>query len=154
MDLEATYKTQSEWSEDWSKARLDSKTGFHNSKESAQDKKDFWIEIEMRKPSEVVQLILSKIHFEKNHDDWRNIIYSGVMIDYLDGSNWKSYKKGQLVKTGQMERDDSDAKLMIDLEPFTATKVKIMIPNGQIPHNSANANNYIGGRVDLKVHEK
>ena len=44
----------------------------------------------MKKPSEVHQVILSKIHFEKKNDDWRNVIFQGIKIDYLDG-DWKSY---------------------------------------------------------------
>lgn len=108
----------------------------------------------MKKPSEVQQVILSKIHFEKNHDDWRNIIYQGIKIDYLEGSDWKSYKNGKIVRTGQMERDDSDAKLMIDVEPFTASKVRVTIPIDQVPPNEANAKHFIGGRIDLRVTEK
>ena len=154
IDLGASYKMQSEWSGSWNKPRLDSGTGFHNSKESGESNKDFWIEIEMKKPSEVHQVILSKIHFEKNHDDWRNVIYSGIKIEYLDGSDWKSYKNGKIVRTGQMERDDSDAKLMIDVESFIASKVRITIPIDQVPPNEANAKHYIGGRVDLRVTEK
>jgi hypothetical protein len=51
MDLDASFKMQSNWSAEWTKPRLDSTTGFHNSKESAEKNKDFWIEIDMKKPS-------------------------------------------------------------------------------------------------------
>ena len=68
MDLGATVKMESEWSENWNKARLDSNTGFYNSEKSASQKKDYWIEIEMKKPSEVHQIILSKFHFEHKDD--------------------------------------------------------------------------------------
>ena len=53
-----------------------------------------------------------------------------------------------------MERDDTDAKLMIDVKPFVATKVRITVPADQVPSNEANKNGYIGGRVDLRVTEK
>ena len=53
-----------------------------------------------------------------------------------------------------MERDDSDAKLMIEVQPFVATKVRITIPQDQIPANKDNSKGYIGGRVDLRVTEK
>ena len=145
---------QSSWSADWAKPRLDSSSGFHNSKEASEEKKDFWIEIEMKKPSEVHQVILSKINFGKDHDDWRNRIYSGIKIEYQVGSDWVSYKNGKVVRTGQMERDDSDAKLMIDVVPFIASNVRITIPNDTLPPNDANAKHYIGGRVDLRVTEK
>jgi len=154
IDLDATFKMQSEWSADWAKPRLDSSTGFHNSKEASEQKKDFWIVIEMRKPSEVIQVILSKIHYEKNHDDYKERLFEGIKIEYLEGSDWKSYKSGKIIKTGEMDRDATDAKLMIDVDPFIASKVRVTIPADQVPQNAANAKNYIGGRIDLRVIEK
>jgi hypothetical protein len=49
MELDASWKMSSQWSERWTNPRLDSSTGFHNSADAASSKKDFWIEIEMKK---------------------------------------------------------------------------------------------------------
>ena len=44
----------------------------------------------MKKPSEVREVILSKINFDKDlHEDWKNRIFSAIKIDYLEGSDWK-----------------------------------------------------------------
>ena len=99
-------------------------------------------------------MILSKIHFDSNHDDWRKILYEAMKIEYLEGGDWKSYQNGKLQRTGMMERDDSDAKLMFNVADFIASKVRITIPGDSLPKNEANAAGYIGGRVDLRVSEQ
>ena len=76
-----------------------------------------------------------------------------MKIDYLEGSDWKSYQDGRNLLTGQLERDDSENKLMINVKPFNAKNVKITIPADSLPKNEANAAGYIGGRVDLRVNE-
>ena len=53
-----------------------------------------------------------------------------------------------------MERDDTKSKLLVDLKPFIASKVRITIPADQVPKNKANAKHFIGGRIDLRVAEK
>lgn len=62
MDLKATTKQMSIFKNkpEWATPGLDSKTGFHNSKEDSKDHKNFWIEIDLKRSSEVQKVILMR----------------------------------------------------------------------------------------------
>jgi hypothetical protein len=60
MDLGASFKLMSQHSDAWSNPRLDSTTGAHIGAEDQKNEKDYWIELDFTKPSEVYQVILKR----------------------------------------------------------------------------------------------
>ena len=68
MELGAKHSQLSSWSDQWDKPQLDSKSGFHMGKKDCKDHKDFWIEIDLKKPAEVSQIILKRRADNDNPD--------------------------------------------------------------------------------------
>jgi hypothetical protein len=113
MDLGATTSQKSSWSEPWSALKLDSKTGFHMGKADSKDHKDFWIQVDLKKPSEVSQVILKrradtdKPGLEKFAMSER--IVDMIKVEYSNGNDkWVQYKDGALIPTGQKKEDKAE----------------------------------------------
>lgn len=144
--LDASITMQSELGDKWSNPLLNSDFGFHNSEDAKKDKKDFWIEVEMKKTCQVQQIVIQK---RGDYDSYKcdavmqKDIINKFRIDYKDGT-WKNYKDGLLLETGQELEDTAniERKIYID-EQFSATKVRVYFPAGE------QTGAYMSGRLDV-----
>lgn len=150
----------SSWSEKWADPRLDSKTGFHMGKQDCKDHKDFWIEIDLKKPSQVSQIILKRRADNDLPELQKNANYAMserliemIKIEFNSGNEkWVQYKDGALIPTGQSKEDKAEVERIMDLEPFVAVGVKIWFP---AEHSKTKFNEgYIGGRIDILAAEE
>ena len=158
MDLGATTSQQSKWSEPWAALRLDSKTGFHMGQQDCKDKKDFWIQFDLKKPSEVSQVILKrradndKPQLQKESFSMSDRLIDMIKVEYKNGNEkWTQYKDGALIPTGQKPEDKAELERVMELEPFVANAIKITFP-AKHSHTKFDEG-YIGGRIDLLAAE-
>jgi hypothetical protein len=158
MDLGATTSQQSKWSEPWAALRLDSKTGFHMGQQDCKDKKDFWIQFDLKKPSEISQVILKrradndKPQFQKESFSMSDRLIDMIKVEYKNGNEkWTQYKDGALIPTGQKPEDKAELERVMELEPFVANAIKITFPANH-SHTKFDEG-YIGGRIDLLAAE-
>ena len=135
------------WNKKWSKIELNSKSGFHLGHKEVKKHADFWVMVNLGKPTEVTQVLLKKRPDYFKHPEWKlteRVIHK-IRVEYFDGTNWVQYKDGALLATGQTRADEAEKIREINLIPFNATKVKVHFPR------SERNNQWCDGRLDLLV---
>lgn len=147
--LKAMYTLKSFWNQKWTKLELTSKTGFAMSKKDIKaNDLDYWVMVDMKKPQTIEKVVLMR-RGDLNEIDrkFKQRIISKIRIEFHNGEYWQYYKAGALLPTGQMKSDSVEQQRQIKLEPFVATKVRILFP--------AEGRNYRGctGRIDLVAHD-
>ena len=154
-ELGATYTLQSQWSEKWANPLLGSGFGFHNSKEAAEKREDFWIEINLQKPSQVQQVIIQKrgdFDLYKCEEGKQKDVIHRVRLDFQNEGVWSTYKDGVLLETGQDANDTANVERRIYIdEQFIANKVRVFFPSAE---TTGAGEGYISGRVDVVVVEQ
>ena len=70
----------------------------------------------------------------------------GFIVSYFDGTEWKKYKGGNVVKTGQLPEDAVDLERHIIFDPpIIAQKIKLTNPRKERSSNAAM------GRIEFMV---
>ena len=133
------------YSDDWAHAKnvdLDAQNGFYNSNDEMG--KEFWITTTFaeEKTHEVIKLIIKKI----DHKCCYNRTMDGFIISYFDGSDWKQYNGGKVMKTGQRPADAPELERHIIFDPpIIAQKIKLTNPRKLRSSNAAM------GRIDFML---
>ena len=70
-------------------------------------------------------------------------IFAYINIKYYIDGTWQDYKALQNIPTGMLAADSYELERIISLDPFEASKVKIMFPAAGVNTNWAH------GRLDL-----